>query len=361
MSDGAMPDEAPAALATAADGGNPTGSSLERAYHCAAGFALPRGGRTTEASAHGTSNHEGIVRAIRSGLLTAVPECVRTLAEGAERIELEVAYAIDAAARTARCIGHDVGRAYGALGRDEIALTVDAVFYYRDGSICVADWKSRKRVTFAQENWQIRTGCLAVLTISGEPAVDGALGYLDNGELDPATFDVFDAETLWGELAAMLRRVREARATLAAGLALDVHAGPWCEYCPAMAYCSEHTRLARAMLGELEQLDEGVTALTADALGRAWEKTQRIAAILDRIQEGIKARAKHEVIPLPNGKRLALIDSHRTSLDQQAAKLLLAEHGLPVPMKRTEFPKIAEVSMAPPKRTRRKPTEENEP
>jgi hypothetical protein len=308
-------------------GGLPSGSALERAMRCAASCALPRAGHTGEAAENGTANHEKITAGDRSRPV------VEAAFSDAEDVRQEVAYALDIETRRVREIGVNIGRNYGKLADTEIALTID-LECRKQGTWWVFDWKSRERVTVARDNWQIRAGAMAVMGRHNASTIIGALGYLDDSELDAAPFDVFHVVGFWNDLAHMARRVRSAQAALARGETLDVAAGSWCKYCPAIPHCPAHTRLAKALLGELEAVDKQIGSLTVEQCGRAWELLKQYDVIAERVKDSIKARARQEFIPLSGGKRLALVEMKgRQSLDADAVKARYAELGESVPMK----------------------------
>jgi hypothetical protein len=325
---------------------NPSGSGLERNYHCAASSALNQAPSTGEPAIKGTENHDNIKQGLRSQDLSVLPEGLRKELDGAAAVDLEVAFALDVEAETVRLIGRDVDRNYGEIGPSEIALTIDAVVF-RVPLVTVWDWKSRKRVTPAIRNWQIKAGCVAVMKHGGLSEVRGGLGYLDDGEADIATFDAFDIPVFFAEMRSMLNRIGAARALVATGGTPDVHAGPWCEYCPAMAYCPAQTRLARTMLGELTEVEKQIAFMTPEDAGRAWALLKQIQGLADKVDASLRLRAAQEVVPLPNGKRLALIDKSRASFDKAKAIAWIKEHGgNPSDFEgRTHFTQIAEVKM----------------
>ncbi len=313
---------------------NPTGSGLARAFECPGSCALPRAGHSGESAAYGKANHKDIEDGDRS------KPVVREVLEDAEDIRHEVAYALDVERRSVRELGVGLDRGYGRLSDTEIALTVD-VECRKGGAWWVVDWKSRERVTPARDNWQIRAGAMAVMARHGTDIVVGAIGYLDDSELDAAPFDYFSALGYWGELAAMLARVRSAEARAAAGGTVDVSAGAWCKYCPAIPHCPAHTRLAKALLGELDGVDAQIADLTAEQCGRAWDLLKRYDVIAERVKESIRTRARSEVVPLSGGRRLALIESQRRSLDTKKAAEML---GADAPYKVSHFTQVREVN-----------------
>jgi hypothetical protein len=210
----------------------------------------------------------------------------------------------------------------------EIALTIDAIIR-RPGEVLVVDWKSRKRVTPAVRNLQIRAACIAVLATEKLDIVSGVIAYLDNDETDAHAFDSFDAPVFFEDMRRMLFRIGTARGVVAQGKTPDVHSGPHCDYCPAMAYCPAQTRLVKAMLPELSDVEKQVAFMTAEQAGQAWVLLKQIQTLADKVEASLKLRARQDVVPLPNGKRLALVESSRTSPSAKDAIDRLKANGLP--------------------------------
>jgi len=313
---------------------NPTGSSLERAVHCPASHALPRIAETTGATERGNANHEAIEKGIARGDLSELPEAVRTVLTAATDVDVEIAFAIDVQKESVRLLGRRIGRAYGELAPTEIALTIDAVVDRPDG-VWVVDWKSRKRVTPAAKNLQLRAGAIAVMVWRKLTRTTTAIGYLDDGEVDAAPVDLFDSAVFFADMRSALERVRKAEALVDKGEAPPVHSGPWCEYCPSVAHCPAKTRLALAMLGELAGIDQQIRELTLEQCGEAWEKLRQIQTLAEKVEDAIKERARMEFIPLRNGKMLAAVECKgRVSIDIDKVRDFYSEHGATVPEKR---------------------------
>lgn len=300
---------------------------------CSASVVLPRAGLTGVEAEAGTANHDAIVDGDRSKPVVA------EILSDATDVRHEVAYALDIETRSVRELGVNVGRNYGVLNSNEIALTVD-LECRKLSTWWAVDWKSRERVTIARDNWQIRCEVMAVMGRHKADCAIGALAYLDDSELDAAPFDAYHVVGFWSDLAHMVTRIRAARAAFVEGAEIDVAAGSWCKYCPAIPHCPAHTKLARALLGELEGIDESVQALTVEQCGRAWELLKRYDAIADRVKDSIRTRARHEPIPLTGGKRLMLVDSSRRSLDTAKAKEMLGEA---TPFKTSTYTQVREV------------------
>lgn len=318
----------------------PTGSAIERAMACPASCVLTRAGHTGEAAVYGSEQH----KAIEDGDLSKL--VVRLVLDGAEEVRHEVAYALDVDARAVREIGVSVGRNYGKLKSSEIALTID-IECRKDGTWWVGDWKSRSRVSPVAQNWQIRAAVIAVMSRHGADTAMGFLGYLDDSELEVELFDAFHVAAWWDELREMVHRIRRAAVVVGEGGAPDVNSGTWCQYCPALPYCPAHTRLALSMLGELDSVGAKVDALTLDQCGRAWELLKRYDVLADRVRDSIKARASREIVPLTNGRRLALVECKgRMSVDSAAVEATFREMGREVPKRRgRDYVQVKEVKV----------------
>lgn len=297
-----------------------SGSGLERAQACPTSLALPQTPSTGEPAIKGTENHDTIEGGLAvGGDLSALPQVVQDAMKDAVWVETEIAFALDVEKETVRVIGRRIGRKYGPLQPSEIPLTVDAVIG-KNGSLHVWDWKSRKRVTPAKKNLQLRAAAVAVLTWNDAREVQAGIGYLDDGYLDVTTLDAFDAASFFADMRTLLNKVGAAQALMATGTTPPVHAGPWCEYCPAMAWCPAHARLAMQMIGELDSVNKQIAFMTAEQVGKAWTLLQQIELLSDKVKESLKLRAQQGIIPLPSGKRLAMVEMPgRSSFDKDAA------------------------------------------
>ncbi len=323
---------------------NPSGSGLERGVNCPASYVLNQARNTGVESIKGNENHEGIEEGLVSGETDR--EVVRQAIEGAASIAVERAFALDVERETVRFIGDRVGRRYGPLGPNEIALTVDAVISRADG-VWVWDWKSRKRVTPAVRNLQLRAGAVAVMKHMNLPIVNGGIGYLDNDETDITTVDAFDVPVFFADMRTMLENIGKARAVLSEGKTPEVHSGPWCDYCPAISYCPAHTRLAKTMLGQISEVEKQIAFMSPEDAGRAWVLLQQVYKLADKVDASLRLRARQDVVPLPNGKRLALIQKSRANFDKKKALDWIKERGGdPKEFEgRTHYEQVAEINI----------------
>lgn len=325
----------------------PSGSSLKRGWECPASFALNQAPNTGEEALKGTDNHEAIEGDLVVGE-SSKHAVVRELMVGALSVDVEVALALDIEKETVRYLGSRINRRYGELNENEIPLSIDAVIA-RPNTVIVADWKSRKRVESAARNLQIRAACVAVMKWWKTPlsSVLGVIGYLDNDEADTHTFDSFDIPTFFADMRKMRDRIAAAKLQVAKKEIPDVHSGSWCDYCPALPYCPAHTRMALAMIGDLDNIEQTIAFMTAEQAGKAWPLVKRIQSLADKVEASLKLRAQHEVVPLPNGKRLAMIDTSRSSFNGKKAIAWIKDHGGNPDdfVGRTYFSKVAEINM----------------
>lgn len=326
---------------------NPSGSGLERAEKCPPSMALPRAPHTGDDAIKGTDNHGKIEGGlVVGGDISGLPFVVQKAMEGARQVDVEVAYAINVETEMVRVLGRRIDRNYGKLEAGEIPLTLDASIWRQDGT-WVWDWKSRKRVTPAAKNLQLLAGAVAVLKTEGLTKVHGAIGYLDDGEADVHTFDAFDVPPFFVRMREILNRVGLARTMVATGGTPAVHSGPWCQYCPSVPYCPAHNRLALQWLGDLDYVQKQVAFMSAEQVGKAWTMLQQIEKLAEKVNASLRLRAGQEVVPLPNGKRLALVEKSRSNFDKNKAIARIKELGGSVDdlMGRTHFTQIAEVNM----------------
>ena len=108
---------------------------------------------------------------------------------------------------------------------------------------------------------------------------------------------------------------------------LTVTTGDWCTYCHSMAWCPEKTRLARAMVADLSDLEQRIAELPAELAGAAWRKADQAHGILKRIYAALEERAHLEWLPTEPGKVVRPIQYEQESFSRDGALVLLRELG----------------------------------
>jgi hypothetical protein len=319
-------------------------SALTRAKRCPSSYALPQISETSDAAEQGNENHARVEAELAAYRRTMDPSSLspelHAVLDGAQVQSIELAVVLDVFTGTVREVGESVGRAYGKVDpAREVPMTLDVVTR-KGGLVVIRDWKSRKRVTPAVRNDQIRAQATAMIKLLGVDAVEAGLTYLDNWESDLAPFDAFDAEEVLGELRQTLERVQAAKADDPVAL------GPWCEYCPAMASCPARQKLLRASAAMVREstIEQTLADVTDETAGSLYERFQSLADAVERAIKLLRDRAKHSPLPLPNGKVLAAIEGERKSLDAKKAEALLTAANIPIPIKTTTYVQVREMN-----------------
>jgi hypothetical protein len=103
------------------------------------------------------------------------------------------------------------------------------------------------------------------------------------------------------------------------------------------------------MLGELEAANSAVAFMTPEQVGNAWVLLKKVQKLAENIDEALRLRAQQGIIPLPNGKRLAMVEQNgRASFDRDKAESRIRELGGrtdDLMKKGKPFFKVAEVNM----------------
>lgn len=318
-------------------------SGLERGIECPTSLALSPVYETTGASIGGTENHAELETEVReyrkTGDATKLRPGLSEILAGHEVLAIERAFIVNVRDNTVRDLGESIGRNYGAFDPTcEVPTTLDLVFRRRDtGRVVILDWKSRKRVTRAASNWQVKVQVLAVTSWMDLPEVDAGICYLDNWEQDVAEFDAFDCGAIASDIHAALGKALAAKDTD------PVHLGPWCDYCPAQTSCPGRAAIVRAAIADTD-IDVGeLNEISDERAGQIYVRLSALLSAGERAMDVLKDRAKRQGLPLPNGKHLRLIECTRKSVDGKKAQQLLLEAGIPVPINVTNYTQLREV------------------
>ncbi len=328
---------------------NGSASSTERTIQCPSWLALPQVHRSNPYADRGHAIH-GYQRAVLAGVndaqaLAAVPPehretCRlidwRKLCGDLEGIEVEVAYAIDVRARTARVLGTNIGRDYeGAaaragqpLGEWEVPGSLDITGRRRvDPLRVVIDTKSGfQGVTAVEDNGQGLFFASVFHLLEGAEQVMVRMAKMKpSGDVwnDVTTFGAWKVDEYLDTLEDALERSKESRRVYLAGGTPEVMTGSHCTYCSSMSACPAYTGLARAMVPTLSEIDGRIQEMTVSQCGSAWRTAKRAESILDRVFDSLKARAKTEPLPVDAEHEVrASTYEHKRFHQGEALKLL---------------------------------------
>lgn len=217
----------------------------------------------------------------------------------------EVAVAFHVASGTGRIMRKAHHRDYSDARPGELTGTLDVIGIRRGevftGDLKTGRWKSRDGMS-----WQLRFGAVAVASILGADEIAAALWYVDEDGMrdDDGVLDCFD-------LAETAAALKDLWTRLTGGPTPPVP-GPWCcdNYCALLGRCAA----TRAALAEV-RTSAVVRINTPEDAARVWEMLPHAEAAVKAAKEQIKAMAaRGETISLSSGKRLAVVEQCRESL-----------------------------------------------
>lgn len=319
----------------------PSASNVESFVMCTSSHVLPQHEAHSAAGRNGTFSHDLLSSRINKRRLASNGDestvkhfpLDQYLAELTD-VQAETAYAVDVAAKTSRYLGKDLGRAYGSLGPTEIATTLDVQGIRPDGKPWIRDWKFGRTASW----WQLYTQAMAIMWLPENKGkvleVDAGFVFIDPGtggrdhEEDPATLYAMDMEDRADEIVKAFSRAYQIASDIEAQRPVKTVEGTWCTYCGAYPYCPSKTRLVRAMLSDLGDFDTHISAMTVEQCGQAWLKLKEIKRLAEKIEDTLKARMEVEPFPLPNGKRLRMVETKGWPyFDREPTRALLVEKG----------------------------------
>lgn len=258
----------------------------------------------------------------------------------------EVAYALNWRTGAARELGRDLERDYSDVGPDELAGTCD-VEGVTDDSVVLLDFKgAHARLPLASDSMQMLA--LAVSAARIRQRDRAFVGHIRLGEDGEPKYQVGELGVM--KLDAAEVRIREtmerveAMALLkASGAQVQVVEGDHCEGCPAFTSCPAKMSLARAMAyGETVEKSfdvEGWIELRPGDLTRVYERLVAIDAVSARVWKALKEYAKHDPIPLKDGRFFQQVQVETESIDPAAGgRVLAALFGPEVADMATEIP-----------------------
>lgn len=298
-----------------------TGSAVERALICPSSVALPHAHHTSDYTVRGVAIHaflQAVIETDRDTALEATPEefrevCAELNLENLDAqlgLAAEVAFAYNVETDTARELGRGVGRVYDDVGEDEIPCTLDVVGVrdlpsgLRRGLYC--DWKSgwfnRRAI---DEVTQIDFGALCVARAYGCAVVEGQLAHvhedfapwvqrkvIEDWELDAFASLLRERHAEWKKLRAAYRE---------GIIPKDFSTGPWCDQCPARAWCPAQVAMVREILaGDLFDDIRRMGNIPDSALAMIWDQIHKAQSALSWFKGKVLAVAATR--PLQLGK-----------------------------------------------------------
>lgn len=296
---------------------NVSASGLTRFRKCVASSILPQVKTTSEAAETGTTIHTFCEQAATVGkekaLANVPPELwgrctgidVEAILHDLMSRDLEVAYALDPVARTARRLGNSLGRNYPELAANEIAGSEDVIGVLNNGRRVCVDYKSGEYVGPASENSQLKFFAACIYLIEGVSEVEGRIVYInEDGShwTDSAVWTAFDIEEYIDSLASAVKQYHKLKEQYDANRDISVNQGEWCRYCGSIAACPAYTGLARRLVPELDAVDQMLAAMTPEQAGFAWGKYRQAKEVFERIENGLKEYARNVGIRLPDGR-----------------------------------------------------------
>lgn len=307
-----------------------TASALDRIDACPGSVALAQrrhAGAETEA---GRAIHEFLDRVTQVGRDEALAEiedpdlqerCAAIdLASIPAGAESEVAFAYDPEEDRAERLVLTAHRAYPDDGR--MYGTADRVGLV-DGAVYVGDFKSGTMKVRARDAMQLRFLALAAARLTGLEDAHVAMLYLRHDGrwyTDRAEFDALDLEEIREQLLDLRGRARDARRIVERGGLPQLVPGSHCEHCAAAVECPAQARQQRRIASiEPATLAGWFGELGPDERGALVAQAILVEKLAGKVREVARDWVlNHGAIELPDGRRLASIDTAATVMDDHA-------------------------------------------
>lgn len=313
----------------------PSASALDRAFACIGSVTLPTVSEPAGDDAErGLALHKYVEVARRDGrdaALAMMAADEETLAE-AKAIDLaaipdgaesEVAFGLDVETGEAVRYSLSSERAYPLDGK--LHGTADLVGR-RGAEVVIIDLKTGRPTVSAADSWQLRFLALAAARWSGLSRARASLFVLDDKggwRQDWAFWDEFDLAGFADELAALVARaLSDDEPRLATG--------SHCKHCPALLRCPAQTAIVRALVPSLTEITERLELLSPQEQGRAYTHMKLAEELMERAKDAFRLLAATGDIPLPDGRTLRTVESHRSSAAKGAAEYIAKTAGVDV-------------------------------
>lgn len=305
----------------------PTFSALPRAFRCRLSTVLAKADHANEDAAAGQARHKfleivsiltkknvPIDEAKASALDLALPahrpmlDLIPLDSLQLEGVATEVAVAIEVRTGTVRELGRGLERDYSLALPTEVVGTIDRLALRGADAAYVGDYKGRSHVANAMEDEQLVAGAYAASRLFGRRRVDVEViriidgePYHSGGRLEP-----FDLDSFFFRLQAVVERIGADRVAASTGDLPPAVTGPWCRWCPSLAYCPAKMALARAVLGGdsqeiAEVVKKGQTYITKENAPRLHLLVAEAERILKAVKISLQDYARVQPFELADG------------------------------------------------------------
>lgn len=283
-----------------------TASALPRATKCLASIVHKQADFRTKWADEGKDRHKADEDSISVGDLSTLPPAVADAVAGMD-VFAEVAFALNAATRTAKILGYGIDRSYGVMEPFELPGTCDLLAVAKDRSrVIIGDRKGYDEVDHPSENQQTLFYAAAAALVFGVSEVTVYI-YGQLGEPRVATLDAIELDAFVTNLEQLFIRAAAAKQN---PRAYEVQ-GDHCTYCSGFEDCSKFRALVVAVdQGSVDKRLDGLLSLDDDeTAGWFYVFANRLRALSKRVDARLYARAAQRPIPVPGsdevfGKRM---------------------------------------------------------
>lgn len=121
--------------------------------------------------------------------------------------------------------------------------TLDLLVVDGDGNVTIIDYKTGRKTTPAEYNYQIAFAVAAASSVFNPDSIDAGLMYIDeDGKIETDIKTCYDQELARGKILKVHEGLQDTPNKL--------YAGEHCAWCPAYHNCDYHMSFARTLLGQ---------------------------------------------------------------------------------------------------------------